>query len=165
MVRDSFEDRFGRHHSGDVRRHFEREERLGGTRHAERSTRRELMDATFGRGKLTGRTGDPFKDDPFFNPWAKGGTFDRSGRDSGQDYPLLRSESDFDLDVPARRRTTRVTEGRTRDKTEPIPSSEPKASEDLDQTMREIDLEVEKGLRWAENESIRLKGHTSTRSR
>lgn len=40
---------------------------------------RDLADATFGRGPLAGKTGDPFKDDPFFNPWAPGGAFNKFG--------------------------------------------------------------------------------------
>ena len=39
------------------------------------ATERELGKATFGRGALAGKTGNPFKDDAFFNPWAKGGSF------------------------------------------------------------------------------------------
>lgn len=38
---------------------------------------RDVHDATFGRGPLAGKTGNPFKDDPFFNPWAKGGSFNK----------------------------------------------------------------------------------------
>ncbi len=74
---DDFDDRFGHHHSRDVRSFFEREASRWGADEAERATHHELNDATFGRGSLAGRTGDPFKDDPFFNPWAKGGTFNR----------------------------------------------------------------------------------------
>jgi hypothetical protein len=40
--------------------------------------KRDEFDASFGRGPLVGRTGNPFVDDPFFNPWAPGGSFDRS---------------------------------------------------------------------------------------
>jgi len=39
---------------------------------------KEVWDAKWGRGRHAGRTGDPFIDDPFFNPWAPGGKF--SGR-------------------------------------------------------------------------------------
>lgn len=35
----------------------------------------DTFQAGFGRGPLAGKTGDVFKDDPFFNPWAKGGRF------------------------------------------------------------------------------------------
>ena len=38
---------------------------------------RDVFDAGFGRGPLVGRTGNPFKDDPFFNPWAPGGSFNK----------------------------------------------------------------------------------------
>lgn len=75
--RDSFTDNFGRNASRDVRRHFESARHRFGEEHAIRTTRRELFDAGFGRGKLAGRTGDPFKDDPFFNPWAPGGRFNK----------------------------------------------------------------------------------------
>lgn len=37
----------------------------------------DVREAGFGRGPLAGRTGDPFKDDPFFNPWARGGAFNK----------------------------------------------------------------------------------------
>lgn len=74
-MKDAFADRFGRGHSRDVRSHFERDSRRFGADRAETLTRRALADATFNRGPLAGRTGDPFKDKPFFNPWAKGGTF------------------------------------------------------------------------------------------
>lgn len=40
--------------------------------------KRELEDARWGRGPRAGKTGDVFVDDPFFNPWAPGGSFDRS---------------------------------------------------------------------------------------
>ena len=76
----SFEDRFGRKTSRDVRDHFDHERLKFGDRHAESSTRRALNEATFGRGPLAGKTGDPFKDNPFFNPWAPGGSFNRRGR-------------------------------------------------------------------------------------
>jgi hypothetical protein len=78
MSRDSFGDRFGRGHSREVESFFSHREGLWGRDQAERDTSRALSDATFGRGPLAGRTGSPFKDDPFFNPWAKGGSFDRS---------------------------------------------------------------------------------------
>ncbi len=35
------------------------------------------MDAQFGRGEFAGKTGSPFIDDPFFNPWAPGGSFNK----------------------------------------------------------------------------------------
>jgi len=35
------------------------------------------MDAQFGRGRFIGKTGNPFVDDSFFNPWAPGGDFNR----------------------------------------------------------------------------------------
>ncbi|MCM2343828.1 MAG: hypothetical protein NDJ24_04640 [Alphaproteobacteria bacterium] len=73
--RDDFESRFGRGFSSDTRSFYEREAHRWGHDSAERSTRRELLDAHFGRGELAGRTGDPFSDKPFFNPWAKGGAF------------------------------------------------------------------------------------------
>lgn len=77
MARRDFEDIFGAHHSRDVERFYDRQEHLWGRDHAEEDTRRALSDATFGRGPLAGKTGDPFKDDPFFNPWAEGGAFNR----------------------------------------------------------------------------------------
>jgi hypothetical protein len=40
-------------------------------------TSKDTLDARFGRGEFAGRTGDPFIDDPFFNPWAPGGSFNR----------------------------------------------------------------------------------------
>ncbi len=40
-------------------------------------TKSDEMDATFGRGKFVGKTGSPFIDDPFFNPWAPGGSFNK----------------------------------------------------------------------------------------
>lgn len=44
---------------------------------AEGVTFREELDAQFGRGSKVGRTGNPFVDDPFFSPWAPGGSFNR----------------------------------------------------------------------------------------
>ena len=35
------------------------------------------LDAQFGQGKFVGKTGNPFVDDPFFNPWAPGGDFNK----------------------------------------------------------------------------------------
>ncbi len=75
MGKDNFRDNFSGRLSRETQQHFERAESKFGTRPAIKSTRRALDDATFNRGPLAGRTGDPFKDDPFFNPWAKGGTF------------------------------------------------------------------------------------------
>ena len=40
-------------------------------------TFQDEMDAQFGRGKFVGKTGNPFVDDPFFNPWAPGGSFNK----------------------------------------------------------------------------------------
>ncbi|KKM85891.1 hypothetical protein LCGC14_1284580 [marine sediment metagenome] len=40
-------------------------------------TRRDETDAQFGRGKFAGKTGSPFIDKPFFNPWAPGGDFNK----------------------------------------------------------------------------------------
>lgn len=42
-----------------------------------RQTKREVRNAQWGRGPLAGKTGNPFKDDPFFNPWAPGGDFNK----------------------------------------------------------------------------------------
>jgi hypothetical protein len=72
---DSFTKNFGRDASWEVRAHFNSARRKFGEDHAVRSTRSALFDASFGRGDLAGRTGNPFKDDPFFNPWAPGGKF------------------------------------------------------------------------------------------
>lgn len=44
-----------------------------------RNAQRDVRDAGFGRGPLSGRTGNCFKDDPFFNPWAPGGDFNPFG--------------------------------------------------------------------------------------
>ena len=38
-------------------------------------TPKDKRDAQFGGGNFAGKTGDPFVDDPFFNPWAPGGSF------------------------------------------------------------------------------------------
>lgn len=47
-----------------------------GQRNASQSmSSRDVEDARWGRGPCAGKTGDPFVDDPFFNPWAPGGTF------------------------------------------------------------------------------------------
>lgn len=54
-----------------------------GDNYTERDKQNALTDAAFGCGPLAGRTGDVFKDDPFFNPWAKGGAFDRSSGTGG----------------------------------------------------------------------------------
>lgn len=40
-------------------------------------TSSDELDAQFGKGRFVGKTGNPFIDDPFFNPWAPGGRFDR----------------------------------------------------------------------------------------
>jgi hypothetical protein len=60
--------------SREAKRHRER--------YGERATDRALRDAAFGRGPLAGKTGDCFKDDPFFNPWAPGGRFASGARSS-----------------------------------------------------------------------------------
>jgi len=41
---------------------------------------RDINAARFGYGPLVGRTGDPFIDDPFFNPWAPDGSFNTKSR-------------------------------------------------------------------------------------
>ena len=46
-------------------------------RHGVDRLNRALGDATFNRGPLAGRTGDPFKDDKFFNPWRPGEHFNK----------------------------------------------------------------------------------------
>lgn len=56
-------------HTPQVRRHVDR---VGIDR-----ARRDVFDAGFGHGPLAGATGNVFKDDPFFNPWAPGGTFNK----------------------------------------------------------------------------------------
>ena len=69
-LRDKFDRRFDVHdRTPQVSRHIDR---VGKDRAA-----RDAFDATFGRGPLAGRTGNVFKDDPFFNPWAKGGEFNK----------------------------------------------------------------------------------------
>ena len=40
-------------------------------------TAHDIWEARWGRGPAAGKTGDPFKDDPFFNPWAPGGKFNK----------------------------------------------------------------------------------------
>lgn len=40
--------------------------------------KRDVNDAQFGRGPLAGKTGNPFKDKPVFNPWAPGGRLNRN---------------------------------------------------------------------------------------
>lgn len=42
-----------------------------------RQAQRDVLDARFGRGPLANNTGNPFKDNPFFNPWARGGAFNK----------------------------------------------------------------------------------------
>lgn len=42
-----------------------------------RNTARDIEDARWGHGSAAGNTGDPFIDDPFFNPWAPGGDFNK----------------------------------------------------------------------------------------
>ena len=44
---------------------------------SQKSFDKDRFDARFGKGPLVGRTGDPFTDDPFFNPWAPGGSFNK----------------------------------------------------------------------------------------
>ena len=49
-----------------------------GRRNASREiSSRDVEEARYGRGRYAGKTGDPFIDDPFFNPWAPGGMFNR----------------------------------------------------------------------------------------
>lgn len=56
----------------------EREERERKEREEkDRKERWDKFNAGFGRGPLVGKTGDCFKDDPFFNPWAPGGKFNK----------------------------------------------------------------------------------------
>ena len=67
-------DKFGRGFSvhdrtREVERHIDR---VGRDR-----AERDVRDAQFGRGPLVGKTGNVFKDDPFFNPWAPGGSFNK----------------------------------------------------------------------------------------
>lgn len=38
---------------------------------------KDIDNARWGRGKYAGKTGDVFVDDPFFNPWAPGGSFNK----------------------------------------------------------------------------------------
>ena len=38
---------------------------------------KDVSEARFGRGTHAGKTGNCFIDDPFFNPWAPGGGFNR----------------------------------------------------------------------------------------
>ena len=45
--------------------------------HKDDMRRRDIADARWGRGPLAGKTGNPLIDDPFFNPWAPGGTFNK----------------------------------------------------------------------------------------
>lgn len=42
---------------------------------------RDAEDAKWGRGPMAGKTGNPFVDDYFFNPWAPGGSFNRDIKD------------------------------------------------------------------------------------
>ena len=78
MARNIFDDyRAFRHFSRDTRSHFDRAANQFGPDHAERSTARALSDAAFGRGPLAGKTGDRLIDEPFFNPWLKGGALNR----------------------------------------------------------------------------------------
>ena len=59
-----FDDQYGTNYSG--------------RRVADRTmSSRDIDDAKRGRGPYVGRTGDPFIDDPFFNPWAPGGRFNK----------------------------------------------------------------------------------------
>lgn len=43
----------------------------------ENMTLGDEIDAQFGRGDYVGKTGSPFIDDPFFNPWAPCGDFNK----------------------------------------------------------------------------------------
>ena len=38
---------------------------------------KDVSEAKYGRGKYAGKTGNPFIDKPFFNPWAPGGAFNK----------------------------------------------------------------------------------------
>lgn len=81
-MRDRTRDWEERHHSDGTRRcdNFFRQtiDRANGRAAARiASHERDVHDARFGRGPLAGRTGDPFIDDPFFNPSAPGGKFNR----------------------------------------------------------------------------------------
>ena len=40
-------------------------------------TAEDVNEAKWGRGLYAGRTGNVFIDDPFFNPWAPGGSFNK----------------------------------------------------------------------------------------
>jgi hypothetical protein len=47
-----------------------------GRRNADRNmSSRDVQEARFGRGRYAGKTGDPFIDDPFFNPFAPGSAY------------------------------------------------------------------------------------------
>lgn len=50
---------------------------MGGFSERDRRDKDELFQARFGEGPLAGKTGDPFIDDKFFNPWAPGGDFNK----------------------------------------------------------------------------------------
>lgn len=68
--------------------HFKRSAADVGPRQAVSDLNTAMFDAEFNRGPLAGQTGDPFKDDPFFNPWAPGGAFNRgtNSRSNGSDH-------------------------------------------------------------------------------
>ncbi len=69
-LKDKFGSGFDVHdRTHEVSRHIDRVGR--------ESASRDVFDAGFGRGPLANRTGNVFKDDPFFNPWAKGGSFNK----------------------------------------------------------------------------------------
>lgn len=69
MAKDFPRDTRGLDRTSEVRRHIEK---VGEPRAS-----RDVFDAKFGRGPLAGRTGNPFTDKPFFNPWAPGGRFNK----------------------------------------------------------------------------------------
>lgn len=59
-----FDDRYGTNYSG-------------GRNSSRDMSAKDIDDAKWGRGKYVGKTGDVFIDDPFFNPWAPGGKFNK----------------------------------------------------------------------------------------
>lgn len=106
----------------------------------------DAFDAGFGHGPLAGRTGNPFKDDPFFNPFAEGGTFDRTAPPARGKYSMQEERGRSSPEVELLETFPRAAIGEG-----PQPAPLPPTS------LRERDtysLREERGLSWPEEDLL-----------
>ncbi len=75
---DSREEFWAKTFPGSIRA-WEFDAKYGTKYHAgnQEMSARDVSEAKWGRGEYAGKTGDCFIDDPFFNPWAPDGNFNK----------------------------------------------------------------------------------------